>query len=394
MSSSVLPDKASAPVSEAGIEDVETLAGESRAEANAAVASQWQLIWWRFTKHKVAVGSGILILTLYLLAIFAEFFAPYGPNERNFRNAYMPPQSIHFFSEDGFHPRPFVYGVDRQLSLLTARAEYSEDRSERYNVQFFVRGEPYELFGFIPANIRLFGVEEGGTIYLWGTDSVGRCVLSQTIFGARVSLFIGLLGVFISLILGVTIGGISGYFGGVVDNLIQRVIEIIRAFPSLALWMALAAALPPSWTQMQVYFAIIVILSLIGWTTLAREVRGKMLSLRQEDFITAARLNGCSVPRLLRVHMVPSFTSHVIATLTLAVPAMILAETALSFLGIGLARPIVSWGVLLQQAQNVEALMAAPWLFLPGVVLVVTVLAFNFLGDGLRDAADPYSRHA
>lgn len=377
------------------IDDVSgTPIAESRVEAEAAVASQWQLIWWRFVKHKVALASGLLIVALYLLAIFAEFFAPYEPNDRNFRNAYMPPQAIHFFSEDGFQLRPFVYGVDRQLSFTTGRAEYSEDRSERHDVKFFITSEPYELLGFIPASIRLFGVENGATIYLWGTDSVGRCMLSQTIHGARISLFIGLLGVFISLILGVTIGGISGYIGGVVDNAIQRVIEIIRAFPSLALWMALAAALPPTWTQMQVYFAIIVILSLIGWTTLAREVRGKMLSLRQEDFITAARLNGCGVMRLLRVHMVPSFTSHVIATLTLAVPAMILAETALSFLGIGLARPIVSWGVLLQQAQNVEALMAAPWLFLPGAVLVVTVLAFNFLGDGLRDAADPYSRHA
>lgn len=359
----------------------------------AAVASQWQLIWWRFKKHKLGFVSTIFIFALYMIAVFASFFAPYGEDERNFRTSFMPPQTVRFFTEDGHLTRPYVYGVSRELNFTTGRAEYSEDVAARYDIRFFTRGEPYSILGVIPADIRLFGVDEGGSIHLWGTDSVGRDVFSQTIYGARISLSIGLLGVIVSLVLGVTIGGISGYFGGITDNLIQRGIEIIRAFPALALFMALAAALPPTWTQLQVYLAIIVILSLIGWTTLAREVRSKMLSLKHEDFIIAARLNGCGVLRLLRVHMVPSFTSHVIATLTLAVPGIILAETALSFIGIGLSRPTISWGVLLQEAQSIEALLAAPWLFLPGVVLVVTILAFNFMGDGLRDAADPYSRH-
>lgn len=365
---------------------------ESQTEEKVLVASQWQLIWWRFIQHKLAMVAGVVILFLYLLAIFPNFFAPYLPSTRNFRFSYMRPQKIHFISGVGFSVRPFVYGIQKEEDLVTTRTIYSEDTSQVFPIYFFVRHEPYKLFGLFETDIHLFGVAEGGTIYLMGTDSIGRDILSQTIHGARISLFIGLMAVLLSLTLGIIIGGISGYMGGAVDNAIQRFIEVLRAFPSLALWMALSAALPRDWTQQQVYFAIVVILSLIGWTTLAREVRGKMLSLREEDFMMAARLNGNGILRLLRVHMIPSFSSHIIATLTLAIPGIILAETALSFLGIGLARPTVSWGVLLQQAQSVEALMAAPWLFWPGGVLVITVLAFNFLGDGLRDAADPYSK--
>ncbi|HDH03556.1 MAG TPA: ABC transporter permease [Actinobacteria bacterium] len=365
---------------------------EGHAEEEVVVASQWQLIRWRFVRHKLAVVAGVVILGLYVLAIFPQFFAPYAAEDRDFRNAFMPPQRIHFFSEEGFSLQPFVYGINKDVDFVTTRTIYTEDTSQRFPVDFFVRGgEPYQLLGFIETDIRLFGVDPEATVYLMGTDSVGRDVFSQIIHGARISLFLGLMAVLLSLTLGVVIGGISGYFGGKVDNVIQRLIEIIWAFPSLALWMALTAALPRTWSQTQVYFALVVILSLISWTTLAREVRGKMLSLREEDFIMTARLNGNSTPRLLRVHMVSSFTSHIIASLTLAIPGIILAETALSFLGIGLARPTVSWGVLLQQAQKVEALTVAWWLFLPGAVLVITVLAFNFLGDGLRDAADPYS---
>lgn len=364
----------------------------SQVEEKVFVASQWQLIWWRFVQHRLAVASGIVVCCLYILAIFADFFAPYLPNTRDFRNSYMPPQRIHFVGDAGFTLQPFVYGIDKETSWTTGRTIYTENREEQYPIQLFVRREPYRLFGLFESDLHLFGVAPGGTIYLMGTDNVGRCVLSQTLHGARISLFIGLLGVLFSLTLGIILGGVSGYLGGVVDNLIQRLIEVLRSFPSLALWMALSAALPRDWTQLQIYFAIVIILSLLGWTTLARQVRGRMLSLREEDFIMAARLNGCGTLRLLRVHLIPSFMSHIIATLTLAIPSVILGETALSFLGLGLSRPIVSWGVLLQQAQSVEALMAAPWLFWPGVVLVITVLAFNFLGDGLRDAADPYSR--
>jgi peptide/nickel transport system permease protein len=356
------------------------------------IASQWQLIWWRFVRHRVAVASGIIILCLYILAIFADFFAPYLPNTRNQRFAYMPPQRIHFVDAGVVGLRPFVYGVTREMDLTTGRRVYSDDKSQKYPIQFLVQGEPYRLLGLFDTDIHLFGPAPGGVLYLLGTDIAGRDMLSQIIHGARISLSIGLLGVALSVTLGILIGGLSGYFGGTLDLVIQRLIEVIHAFPGLALFMALSAALPPYWTQLQVYLGVVVILSLIGWTSLARAVRGKMISLREEDFILAARLNGAGTLRIIRIHMVPSFMSHIIATLTLAIPGIILGETALSFLGIGLARPVVSWGVLLQQSQKVEAIMAAPWFFIPGVVLAVTVLAFNFLGDGLRDASDPYSR--
>ena len=356
------------------------------------VASPWQLFRWRFFRHKLAVVAGAVLICMYVLAIFPQFFAPYASDDRDFRNAYMPPQQVHLFGEQGFGLRPYVYGIEKRVDPVTSRTIYTEDRSQAFPVEFFVRGgEPYRVLGLFDTDMRLFGVDAEATIYLMGTDSVGRDVFSQIIHGARISLFLGLMAVLLSLTLGLVIGGLSGYLGGRVDNLIQRLIEIIWAFPALALWMALTAALPRTWSQTQVYLALVAILSLIGWTTLAREVRGKMLSLREEDFITAARLNGNSTFRLLRVHMVSSFTSHIVASLTLSIPGIILAETALSFLGIGLARPTVSWGVLLRQAQTVEALTVAWWLFLPGAVLVVTVLAFNFLGDGLRDAADPYA---
>ncbi len=385
------PDRQSAMTEPDGLSPKKILVDKT--EDWVVVASQWQLIRWRFTQHKLAMASGLIIVFLYILAIFPQFFAPYASDDRNFRTAYMPPQSIHFFGDEGFSLRPFVYGISKKVDFVTTRTIYSENRNKIYPVMFFVRGgEPYKVLGIFETDVRLFGVDPAASLHIMGTDSVGRDVFSQIIHGARISLFLGLFAVLLSLTLGVVIGGISGYFGGWVDSIIQRFIEMILAFPTLALWMALTAALPRTWSQTQVYFALVIILSLISWTTLAREVRGKMLALREEDFMMAARLNGNSTMRLLRVHMVSSFTSHIIATLTLAIPGIILAETALSFLGIGLSRPTVSWGVLLQQAQKVEAFMAAPWLFWPGVVLVITVLAFNFLGDGLRDAADPYSK--
>ncbi len=356
----------------------------------ASVATPWQLFWWRFLRHRLAVASGLLIGLLYLVAVLADFVAPYSSSRREFRLSYLPPQAVHV-EIDGLVPRLYVHGISRTMDPNTGRAVYAETEA-RFRVVFLTRGESYRVLGLFESNLRLFGVEDGGRLFLWGTDSAGRCVLSQTIHGARISLFIGLLAVVLSLALGATIGAVSGYYGGMIDHAVQRLIEVLRSIPGIALWMSLSAALPRDWTQLQMYFAIILILSLLGWTTLAREVRGRVLSLRNEDFVVAARLSGCSTFRLLRVHLIPSLTSHIIATLTLAIPAIILAETSLSFLGIGLSRPMVSWGVLLQQAQSVEALMAAPWLFLPGVVLIVTVLAFNFLGDGLRDAADPYAK--
>lgn len=354
------------------------------------IAPPWKQVWWKFKRHRVAVVSAGVVLVFYALALFAEFFAPYLPNTRDTSFSFVPPQRVRIFDEQGL-TLPFVYGLTGERDMESGRRTYHEDRSVTYRVRVFARGESYKLWGLFPSSLHLIGVEEGGRLYLWGTDSAGRDVLSNVVHGARVSLSIGLLGVLFSLVLGIIIGGVSGYFGGVVDNFAQRFIEIIRGFPSIALWMALSAAMPTQWTQLQVYMAVVVILSMMGWTSLARAVRGKMISIRDEDFVLAARLNGAGTFRVLRLHMVPSFTSHIIATLTLAIPGMIIGETSLSFIGLGLSRPIASWGVLLQQAQNIEALRFAWWLFLPGVVLVVTVLAFNFLGDGLRDAADPYS---
>lgn len=362
----------------------------SAPEDEVFVASQWQLMRWKFAKHKLARTALVVIILLYGMALFAEFIAPYGSNTRHRGFIFAPPTTIRFVGEDGFQLRPFVYRYEGSVDLRTRVRQYEPDTSTEYPIRLFVRGESYKLWNLIETDLHLFGTDEGGKIFLMGTDTMGRDVFSQTVYGARVSLTIGLLGVFLSLFLGMILGGISGYFGGQVDNVIQRLMELLRSFPSLALWMALAAALPRDWSQLQIYFAIVVILSLMGWTTLGRQVRGKIYSLKNEDYIVAARLNGCGTARIIAVHLIPGFFSHIIATLTLAIPTMIIAETALSFLGIGLQRPAVSWGVLLEQAQNVRALMFSPWLLFPGFFVVITVLAFNFLGDGLRDAADPY----
>jgi len=377
------------PLEEATEAALRGLAAEG---AEVYTASQWRLMWWKFRKHRLAVAGGFVVLALYVTALFCEFLAPYPLEARDVAYAYAPPQRFHFFSEDGFHLRPFVYGLKCKRHPETLRKIYVEDRTRRYPIRLFVRGKPYRLWGLFETNIHLFGVEEGGTIHLLGTDSLGRDLLSRIMYGARISLTIGLLGVTLSFILGLTIGGISGYLGGWVDNLIQRFIEILRSFPSIPLWMALSAALPAHWSPLKVYLGITVVLSFIGWTGLARQVRGKILSLREEDFATAARLCGASQWRILWRHLLPSFMSHIIVSLTLAVPGMILGETALSFLGLGLRPPITSWGVLLKEAQNVQAVALHPWLLTPVIAVIITVLAFNFVGDGLRDAADPYAR--
>lgn len=355
-------------------------------------ASQWQLVWWKFRKHKLAMGAGLVLLGLYVVAIFCEFLAPYPLNHRQVAYAFAPPQRIHFISEEGLHLRPFVYGLDGVRHPETLRKFYVEDTSRRYPIQMFVRGEPYRFWGLFETDIHLFGVAEGGTLFLLGTDQLGRDLLSRIIYGSRISLTIGLVGVALSFVFGLVIGVVSGYYGGWIDNAIQRGIEILRSFPSIPLWMALAAALPSSWSPLQVYMGITVVLSFIGWTGLARQVRGKILSLREEDFATAALLSGASRWRIMTRHLLPSFMSHIIVSLTLAVPGMILGETALSFLGLGLRPPVTSWGVLLKEAQNVQAVAFQPWLLTPVIFVIITVLAFNFIGDGLRDAADPYSR--
>ncbi len=353
-------------------------------------AGQWQLMWWRFKKHRLAaIGLGILIL-LYFMALFAEFVAPYRAATRFEGYGDAPPTAIHF-TADGKLAGPYVYGTKRKLDLKTFKTTYVPDESKKVPIRFFARGEPYQLLGIIPTSIHLFTTTGNTPVLLFGADRLGRDILSRTIYGARISLSIGFVGVAISFVLGLIIGGISGYFGGMADLIIQRVIEFILALPAIPLWMALSAALPREWSVVKTYFFITIILSLIAWTTLAREVRGKLLALREEDFVVAARVAGTSWPRIMRVHLFPSFTSHLIVTITLAIPGMILAETALSFIGLGLQAPAVSWGVLLQDAQNIATIAQRPWQLVPALFVIVTVLMFNFLGDGLRDAADPYS---
>lgn len=355
------------------------------------LASQWKLMWWKFKRHKLAIISGIVLLIFYLIAIFSEFIAPNDPYKYDVRYVLAPPQRIRFVDEKGFHLRPFVYGYKLEIDPLTLRRIYIEDKSKKYPIYFFVRGPEYKLWGLFKTNIHLFGVKEGH-LFLCGTDSMGRDLFSRLIYGTRISTTIGLVGVFLSFIFGIIIGGISGYFGGAIDNIIQRIIELIMSVPTLPLWMALSAAVPPKWSPVKVYFAITIILSFIGWTNLARVVRGKFLSLREEDFVTAARLAGASEARVIFRHMLPSFLSHIIASITLAIPDMIIGETSLSFLGLGIRPPAISWGVLIQDAQNFRTVALAPWLLIPVLFVVIVVLAFNFVGDGLRDAADPYAR--
>jgi peptide/nickel transport system permease protein len=355
------------------------------------IATQWQLMWWRFRKHKLAMVSAVIVAGLYLVVIFAEFFAYSDPYKSEAERSLLPPQPIYFFDNGQFSP--YVLGLTGKRDPSTFKRVYAPDPNQKLSLQLFAKGFPYKLLGIFPAQRHIIGVEGGQAeeaIFLLGTDLNGRDMWSRLMIGTRVSLTIGLVGVALSLFLGVLLGGISGLYGGVVDNFIQRLIEIVRSIPTIPLWMGLAAALPGEWSITRIYFAITLILSLIGWTTMARVVRGRFLSLRQEDFVMAAELAGASQLRIIFRHMVPSFLSHIIAATTLAIPAMIIAETSLSFLGLGLRPPAISWGVLLQQAQNIQAVAISPWLLFPAVPVIFAVLAFNFLGDGLRDAADPY----
>ncbi len=363
-------------------------------EQRVYVASQWQLMWWKFRRHRLALVGAMVILLLYGVAVLAEYVAPYGPEEIRTDSINQPPTRIHWIDDNGrFRWRPFVYGVKSERDPILLSLSFVEDTTRIYPIYLHVRGAPYEFWGLIQGDRHLFGLAtDEARIFVSGADRNGRDMFTRIVYGSRLSLSIGLIGVAISFFLGVLLGGLSGYYGGALDTAIQRVIEFVRSIPTIPLWMALSAALPPNWPPVRIYFGITIILSLIGWTGLARVVRGRFLSLREEDFVMAARLCGSSELRIILRHMAPAFASHIIASLTLAIPGMILSETSLSFLGLGLRYPAISWGVLLQDAQNVRSVALAPWLLLPGAAVVVSVLALNFLGDGLRDAADPYSR--
>jgi len=355
------------------------------------VASQWQLMWWKFKKHKMALIAAIVLLIMYLMAGFCEFISPDVPQQRFTEYVYAPPQPIHFADKNGFSLRPFVYDMKEKIDTKTFQNHFFEDTSKKYPIYFFVKGETYKFWGLFNTDIHLFGLKDPNKpLFLMGTDQLGRDLFSRALYGGRISLSFGFIGIFLTLFFGLILGGISGYFGGVVDTIVQRMIDLLISIPTIPLWMALAAALPRDWSAVKIYFGMIIILSALGWTGLARVVRGMLLSLREEDFTVAARLAGASDWRIITKHLLPSMASYIIVSLTLAIPGTILGETALSFLGLGLQPPVVSWGVLLQDAQNLETLAFHSWLLWPAAFIVVTVLMFNFLGDGLRDAADPY----
>jgi len=360
------------------------------------VATPWKLMWWRFRKHKMAMVFSVVLIVLYFVAIFSEFVAPYDPAQAMLQFKQVPPTAIHIRDVQGQFHWPFVYQHTRAMDPQTFQITNIEDTNTRYPIQLFVRDFPYKLLGLWTTDIHLYGLPPAAKdqqgIFIFGTDRLGRDMFSRLCYGARISLSMGMISVFLSLALGVVLGGISGYRGGAADTIVQRVIEFIRTIPTIPLYMTLAAALPNDWPIERVYFGITMIIAMVGWTFMARVVRGRFLAMREEDFVLAARLNGSSEMRIILRHMLPSFLSYIIAALTLNIPNMILAETGLSFIGLGLRPPAISWGVLLQEAMNLRSLVLAPWVLTPGFAVVISVLAFNFVGDGLRDAADPYAR--
>lgn len=358
-------------------------------QAKIHLASQTRLMWWKFKRHKVALASGIFLLLLYGMIIIAEFLAPYNLHTRNVDFIHSPPQRVHFFHE-GRLVGPFVYGRTMQLDIDSLKRNYTDNKNDVQPLRFLCRGDSYRFWGLVESNIHLVCPAKDGQMFLLGTDRLGRDVLSRIIYGARISLTIGLIGITISFVLGIIIGGLAGYHGGLFDLLVQRVIEVLQSLPSLPLWMALAAVMPVTWSPILIYFGITIILGMLDWTGLARSVRSKLLALREEDYVLAAQLMGAKSGRIIGRHLVPGFMSHLIATATISIPGMILGETALSFLGLGLRPPITSWGILLTEARSVSVIAFYPWLLFPMIPVILVILAFNFLGDGLRDAADPY----
>ena len=357
------------------------------------VISVRRLMWRKFRRNKAALIGGAVIILLYVIVLPGEFFAPYGLQNRHLGYNYAPPQRLHFFdSERRFHFWPFAYNLVRTVDLTTFQPVYREDKSERYPLAFFVHGDKYRLWGLVSTDLHFIGVKKGGEIFFLGTDRQGRDLLSRIIIGGRVSMTISLLGVILSVIFGSIFGVISGYYGGLIDHLIQRTTEVLMSFPAIPLWMALAAAMPPTWSSIQSFFVITIILSLINWASLARQVRGKILVTREQDYVTAAKAIGATEGRIIVHHLLPSALSHIVVVATLSFPTMIAAEAVLSFLGLGIRPPMTSWGVLLRESQKVTVLTFYPWIISPAFFVIIAILAFNFLGDGLRDAADPFSR--
>jgi peptide/nickel transport system permease protein len=350
-------------------------------------ASQWRLMWRKFVRNRVAVAGGVVILLFYLVAALAGFFAPYGESERFVKNIYMPPQVIHLFNEGKFQPYVYAFQATFDENL---RKTYTAT-GEKTLIRFLAHGAPYKILGLITTDVHLFLGAEGMPVSLLGTDRQGRDMFSRILYGSRISLTIGLVGVVLSLVLGTVLGVVSGYYGGWVDEIIQRLIELIRAFPNIPMWMALSAAIPLTWSITQTYFAISIILSLFQWTWLARQLRGQVLALRGQDFVLASRLAGAKDRWIVFKHLVPATMGQIIVVSTLAMPSMILAETALSYLGLGLRPPATSWGILIQESQNYQSLALYPWVFTPAIAVAIAILAFSYLGDGLRDAVDPYT---